>query len=386
MSVFAGAVDNAAESALQATLSIDEPWALLETFSALVRESGSQDERKAFDYVEGRLKAFGVDYERHEPELYISVPKAAQLVLLAPEARALRVKTVSFSASTGPDGIESELVYVGGGHAKDIGDFFDAKLGDADVRGKIALCEGFGLPSKIAALERAGAVAQVYINPGERIHDGMASPVWGSPGLSNLDTLPATPIASVNRTDGEALIALCRAGGARVRLQTELDEGWKPLPILVAEIPGTAPGDEFVLVHGHLDSWGVGIGDNAVGNATLLELARVFHQRRTGLKRTLRIAWWPGHSTGRYAGSAWYADEFAHTIDQHCIAQVNIDSPGCRWATSYEDVLVMPEAEGFCTEAIRDVSAQPPTFMRPARRPASCAPCAPATTVSTTSA
>ncbi|MFN8540799.1 MAG: M28 family peptidase [Thermomicrobiales bacterium] len=29
-----------------------------------------------------------------------------------------------------------------------------------------------------------------------------------------------------------------------------------------------------LLVHGHLDSWGEGIGDNAVGDATLLELAR----------------------------------------------------------------------------------------------------------------
>ena len=49
--------------------------------------------------------------------------------------------------------------------------------------------------------------------------------------------------------------------------------------------------EEFVLVHGHLDGWHYGVGDNAVGNATLLELARVFQQRqgRTEAERPDRL-------------------------------------------------------------------------------------------------
>ncbi len=365
MNALHGAVDPTAERELLEQMSIEEPWALLETFNGLVRESGSEDERRAFDFLEGRLKAFGVPYKRFEPTLYISVPKAASLRVTAPEPHEVRVKSVSFSASTGPAGREGELVYTGGGQAKGLDDFFDVNVGGGDVRGKIALCEGFALPSKIDALERAGAVAQIYINPGKRIHDSMASPVWGSPGLENRKELPKTPILSVNNPDGKALAEACQAGAVRVALSTELDEGWKPLPVLEATVGG-GESDEFVLAHGHVDSWGVGIGDNAVGNATLLELARVF-QQAGGLKRALKLCWWPGHSTGRYAGSAWYADEFAQEIDQHCIAQVNVDSPGCRWATAYEDVLVMPEAEGFCARAIRDVSGQEASFMRPLR-------------------
>ncbi len=57
-----------------------------------------------------------------------------------------------------------------------------------------------------------------------------------------------------------------------------------------------------MLVHGHLDSWGEGIGDNATGDATLLELARALHENRQNLARSVRIAWWSGHSHGRYAG------------------------------------------------------------------------------------
>ena len=63
---------------------------------------------------------------------------------------------------------------------------------------------------------------------------------------------------------------------------------------LAAEIEGAEFPDEFVLFHGHLDSWHVGIGDNATGDATLLELARVFWNHRDNLKRTLRVAWWSG--------------------------------------------------------------------------------------------
>jgi N-acetylated-alpha-linked acidic dipeptidase len=112
------------------------------------------------------------------------------------------------------------------------------------------------------------------------------------------------------------------------------------------------------LVHGHYDSWYVGIGDNAVGDATLLELARVFYKHRKDLSRSLKIAWWPGHSNGRYAGSTWFADTFGLSLARDCIAQVNIDSPGCRWATEYYDVSWMKEAENFCIRVIQDATGK----------------------------
>ena len=86
------------------------------------------------------------------------------------------------------------------------------------------------------------------------------------------------PILTINHPDGEELIEQLQGGPVRVAFSNRTDTGWRPIPVVVAEIAGNRFPDEFVLFHGHLDSWHVGIGDNATGDATLLELARVFKQ------------------------------------------------------------------------------------------------------------
>ena len=135
----------------------------------------------------------------------------------------------------------------------------------------------------------------------------------------------------------------------------------------MVNVPGTIEPEKFVLLAGHYDSWDVGVGDNATGDAALLEIARVLWHNRINLRRSVRIAWWPGHSTGRYAGSAWFADAFALDLDENCVAQVNCDSPGCRWADVYENVACMSEAATLCTDIVREVVGLPFEGERPLR-------------------
>jgi hypothetical protein len=170
----------------------------------------------------------------------------------------------------------------------------------------------------------------------------------------------------VNNPDGQELIALAKAGGS-VTIKTRLEEGWFKSIVPVVNVPGTVEPEKFVLLAGHYDSWDVGVGDNATGDAAMLEIARVLWHNRGDLRRSVRIAWWPGHSTGRYAGSAWYADAFALDLDENCVAQVNCDSPGCRWADVYENVAVMSEANGLCTDVLREVADLPFHGERPLR-------------------
>jgi len=48
-------------------ISAEEPWALVEKFSSIVRPSATPEERKAIDYLLGRMDALGIPYTLYEP-------------------------------------------------------------------------------------------------------------------------------------------------------------------------------------------------------------------------------------------------------------------------------------------------------------------------------
>ncbi len=374
-------------------VSVDAGWKLIERFSTLARESGSADEAEAADYIVGELERLGIPCELHEPELYLSLPREGSVeVLRAPSvatdeeprddpstaggssASAWRIegKPPSFAASTPEHGLRAEFVHVPARPMEGMSDLFTDRQGEqrADVAGRIVVTEGYAMPVAVRRFEEAGAVGQIYINPGENVHWGICTPIWGTPSEDDLARKPRTPVVAISRPDGEALLERVEAAAAAGRpleatLRTRLEEGWHACKLPVARIPGES--DEFVLAHGHYDSWDVGVGDNAVGDATLLELARTFWAHRHALRRSLWVAWWPGHSTGRYAGSTWFADRFALPLRKRCVAAVNIDSPGCWKATEYEDVMWMAEAEALCRDAIRDATGKEATGRRPLR-------------------
>lgn len=345
------------------------PGAVLERFASLVRESGGEDERAAASFIREKLEEFGVPHQVHNPTLYLSLPKSAGLKITGDDEKEIRAKTPAFSVSTGGEWVAGEMIYVPTGQATGIGDIFGGAIeGNAsDLGGKIVLTEGFPMPGKVSQFSGLGVRAAVFISPGENIHEGICTPIWGAPDLDNAGDEPEIPVLAVNKPDGRDLAGLCEAGPVTVEFRTELEKGWYPCPLLDVFIEGAEEPERYVLLHGHLDSWHEGIGDNATGDAALLEMARVFYEHRDALKRSVRIAIWPGHSYGRYAGSTWFADEFALDLEENCIAQVNCDSPGCRWATSYEHMMWMSETDGFCKDVVRDVLDKPAAGTRPLR-------------------
>lgn len=358
------------EKELLELVDIQEGWRLLERFSTLVRESGTEDEVAAAEYIAERLKANGVPFDMHEPTIYVSVPRKAELEVQS-NGSSLRVKakTPAYSLSTNGRPVQGNVVYVPAARAKDTAEVFGShfRTPDQEVRGKIVVTEGRSVPIAVRQLQERGAMAQIYINPGKNIHEGICTPIWGSPAISSWHRKPTSPVVTINQSDGARLVDLCKAGPVTASLATELDEGWKRCLLPVARIDGSREPDLFVLVHGHYDSWHVGIGDNATGDGTLLELARIFQQGRRHLHRSVRIAWWPGHSHGRYAGSTWYADQYGMDLRENCVAQVDIDSPGCRMASAFEEVMWMAECEDLCRQAILDRSATNSVRARPLR-------------------
>jgi hypothetical protein len=67
----------------------------------------------------------------------------------------------------------------------------------------------------------------------------------------------------------------------------------------------------------------------------MLELAKAFHRHRHRLRRNLTVAWWPGHSNGRYAGSTWYVDTHFDELRRRAVAHVNFEGLGQREAKRF---------------------------------------------------
>ncbi|MBC7634479.1 MAG: M28 family peptidase, partial [Acetobacteraceae bacterium] len=282
-----------------------------------------EDVNRGADAIVERLRAAGVPVEVHEPEIYLSIPYAASVTA---GGTTYRAKPPS-SAMSVPGGRTGKLIMLKANpkalrsYNRDIKTLFGGSISTVEqaralVAGNIVVMQGFGNPALTSLIEEWGGVGLIAVNPGIDIHWGTCTTIWGSPDLQDMGRKPKIPVIAVNNPDGQKLMALAASGG-EATIRTDLQEGWFKQKIPVATIPGNIEPDKFVLVHGHYDSWDVGVGDNATGDATLLELSRVLWANRDGLRRSVKLAWWPGHSTGRYAGSTWFTDAFAMDLDRN---------------------------------------------------------------------
>ena len=319
-----------------------------EAIARWVRLSGTEEERASFDYVEGVLRELGLETTRHTGWAYISLPERAELTVEGTEVPAI---THSMAPETPEGGLELSLVYAGGGAPED--------YSGRDVRGKAVLVEGIAIPGKARAAEEAGAAACVFANADEHVHEMIVSTLWGSPTPETRCDLPRVPMASVGAAGAKILReSLEGPTPPNVRLATRVSAGWREIPTLVAQLDGTEEPEKFVLFSGHIDSWHRGAMDNGSANALMLEVLRVLLPHRERLRRSLRLAFWSGHSHGRYAGSTWYADNFWEELYENCVLHLNTDSPGSRGATVVTEGQAMAETRGVAADAIRALTGE----------------------------
>ena len=297
------------------------------------RAAGSANGRRMAEYSRNAMVEAGVtDAVIHELPAIVSFPEHAEFRVQSPAGIAIQANTLGHSLETMPEGLSGELVYVGSGAIAD----FDGK----DVRGKIVLTELSYSPArheKQRIAGQRGAIGAVMMNWGppdnEAVPFGSVKPVWGNPTPQNYkDEMPTIPCIGIARVAGLKLKDLCAAGPVRVWFRTHVVNGWRPVQITVAALPAAAspePGD-FIMVGGHQDSWpGEAATDNAAGNSCMIELARVFKQHQSKLRRGLLFGFWTGHETGTMAGSAWFADQYWDKLRDHACAYLQIDQPCC---------------------------------------------------------
>ena len=338
------------EDKILAEIAADELFKHTETISQWVRLSGSSDEAQAFDYIKGVLQGYGAHIEMVEFDSLIGLPEEASLEIVTPELKSFNCITHSLVPSTPPAGIEAELVYVAQGNRA-------AYESAAEVKGRVVLIEGLGSPQRARLAEDRGAIAQIFIND-DNTREFAVSTVWGTPTPETANLLQTTPCISVKGDVADCLKEMLGQGQVRVRMKSRTWKGWRKIPVLTAEIKGAKDSNQFVLFSGHVDSWHYGAMDNAGANATMLEITRVLSGYASQMRRGLRVAFWSGHSHGRYSGSTWYADNFWEDLHDNCVAHVNIDSTGGKNATLLGEAETMAETHTFAAGVIKQRTGQ----------------------------
>jgi N-acetylated-alpha-linked acidic dipeptidase len=331
------------------------------------RTAGTPGAREAALYVREQLQAEGIQTAMYTFKGYISVPGPARVEVESPVRRACAAKTFSFAASTPPGGVSGELVFIDWN--LDLMESLERPLEFdwATLKGKIALVNGLPIPAVADQIQRAGAAGAVFTSTNGRtdeINEFILTNIWGTPATNTAHLLPKLSATNVSQADSRWLRGMVEKGPVRLRFWASVDTGWRDLYLPVATIEGGS--DDFVLLHDHLCSWHLGATDNAAANAATMELARRFQRRRADLRRSIKIGWWPAHSQGRYAGSAWYADNCWGELDRHAVATLNGDLWGMHGASHYSTVNVS-ELTDFIQDVMREVTGHEQPMLRPNR-------------------
>ena len=304
------------------------------------RPSGSAGENAAIDSIVASLTADGVPVAVHTFDTYASDPVSASVGV---PAAGLSFEAITMAYSGSASRLRGGLVDMGAlrdlpGLEVGTGERL-ALEGDAamdgrapnrfpDLRGAIVVVEGQPRNTPTAALELLGAAGIIFTNPEERLNDLIVTSTWGTPSLRNYSRLPGIPVVQVSRSDGDRLRELLAGGPVEAEISAEVVTGRKPLRLAVARVEAPTPDAPYVLLGGHIDGWYHGGTDEGASNAAMVELAKAFHRNRDRLRRGLVVAWWPGHSNARYAGSTWFADHYFEELRDRAVAYLNIDGVG----------------------------------------------------------
>jgi len=326
--------------AVQAEITVQAMEEELDSIVQYDRLSGSPGEIAAVDYLVRVLRGEGIQLQVDTFWAFISDPVSATVEVLGAD---LAPEAITVSGSGTVRNLRAPVVDLG--TLRDLPPFLTetgerlvldaegpAGSGEGspypDLQGRIALVTGQPRPDPVTQLTLMGAEGVVFVNPEDRLNDLTTTSVWGAPSLRSYHRIPTLPVAQIGKSDGDRIRALLSQGSVEILLSTETRTAWKPLHLAVATIPGPTPDAPFVLAGGHLDAWYHGGTDNGGANVAMLELARAFSHNRDRLRRGLMVAWWPGHSNGRYAGSTWFVDQKFDELRRRALAYVNFEGLG----------------------------------------------------------
>lgn len=309
----------------EAALKDDLAWEITEGLTTEIgqRLAATEAEARARAWSVRKLTALGFQNVRVEPfRMPVWVRGEETAEVLGASAQKLTLAALGNSGSTGPKGLEAEIVY--------FATFADLQAAPAgSLKGKIAFISHTMTPTQdgsqygaSGAARRAGpslaaskgAVATLIRSIGTDYH---RNPHTG--GTNWAKDVKPIPAAALSLPDAEQLERLLSRGPVRLKLLiTPQFKGEGESGNVLAEVPGSDPAAGIVLIACHLDSWDLGTGaiDDASGCGIVTAAAkRILDAGQP--RRTIRILWAGAEEPGVFGGAA-YAK--AHAGERHAIA------------------------------------------------------------------
>jgi len=330
----------------------------LETVTALCddydsRWPGSGSDKDACEYMADLLRDYGLE-EVHVESFTIPgwIRGSSRLQVLEPKEKEIECIALPMSCR---GEVEAELVNLGPGPLNVYEDRRD------EIEGRVAMVSSANPPGMARYLHRsekyqrtvmAGAVGWIFMNH---------YPAYGPPtgGIS-----PIIPAVGVSYEDGAYLARLLeRWGRVKVRLETECTNKTVETYNVVADLPGTAGSQEWLVYGAHYDGHDISVGalDDATGAAIVIELARVLSQERSHLKHNTRFILFGAEEIGLY-GSRAYCRDHPDFVDQVRF-MLNFDAAGRagRQGFCLHD---WPQLEPLFKEIIRETGLDLPLWSR----------------------
>ena len=295
----------------------DDAWAnlveLTEDFSP--RESGTEQERMAADYLVGEFRSMGYHAELQPFTFEFLSRDMPVLKLISLEGREIEGFHMGLSAIGRASGI---LV--------DVGKALSEDLPPGGIQGKIAFIQRgtITFEEKVARVARAGALAAVIYNNESGGFGGR---------LANQSSIPAV---SISKESGESIKELMAS--SEVEATVSLVQEMRDSRNVVAEKPGTAGDGKVVILGGHFDTvpGTQGANDNGSGTATLLTVARAILGKPYPF--TIRFIAFGSEELGLF-GSRSYVDSLTDAEREAIVAMLNFDVPGSGDAVELEGSL-----------------------------------------------
>ncbi|HWR62685.1 MAG TPA: M28 family peptidase [Clostridia bacterium] len=317
------------------------------------RLAGSDDEKRAAEYISGKMRQYGLEVINQELYTYNSDPVSSEIEVISPVKLKPDSLPCAHIRSTSEDGDVFDVVYVGTGS-------YEAYEG-LNVSGKMVLVEVSYAPpvpekARIASsMGAAGIICMNWGNDEEVICNRGLKAVWGNPTVDTFRDIPDITGVSISRTAGLKLKELCTSGQrVQVKVSAIADRKWSKVHQPVGIIHGNGKSDQFILVSSHIDAWKPGVTCNATGNATTLELCRILAKHKDELDRNIYFVFWNGHEIAEAAGSTWFVDNNWKLLGDKCVGYINIDSTGVRETEIFE-IKASDELLDFAEKNAQDV-------------------------------